>query len=362
MKPTQMNWAACFSALAAGAMLAQAAGATLKVGDTAPKLKTGKWVQGEPVAEFQKGKAYIVEFWATWCGPCRASIPHLNEIYTKYEDKGLIVIGQNCWERDESLVAPFVKDMGKRMTYRVALDDKRHSEKGTMAETWMEAAGQSGIPTAFLIDTKGSIAWIGHPMELKEQVIDDVLAGKYDVQKAATEYDQQQKNQAQLRTISMAMNRAMQKKDWDEAAAKVDEAAKLLPEDERDHLDAVRFDILLGKEDYPAAYRMATKISDANQDNAMLQNELAWRIATDDSIKQRDLALAEKIARRATKASEEKEPGILDTLARVMFMQGKKEDAIALQEKAVGLADGDLKASLQKSLDSYKKGELAEAE
>jgi hypothetical protein len=84
----------------------------------------------------------------------------------------------DCWERDESLVAPFVKKMGDKMTYRVALDDKTSNKKGQMAQTWMDAAGRDGIPSAFLVDTQGKIAWIGHPMELKEQVIEDALAGK----------------------------------------------------------------------------------------------------------------------------------------------------------------------------------------
>src|SRR5512136_2342114 len=149
-------------ALAAGTTFALAAAPTLKVGDPAPKLQTGKWIQGEPVKNFEKGKAYIVEFWATWCPPCRASIPHLNETYEKFKDKGLVVIGQNCWERDESLVAPFVKKMGDKMKYRVALDDKASDKKGAMAKTWMEAAGRDGIPSAFLVDTRGKIVWIGH--------------------------------------------------------------------------------------------------------------------------------------------------------------------------------------------------------
>jgi hypothetical protein len=71
--------------------------------------------------------------------------------------------------------------------------------------------------------------------------------------------------------------------------------------------------------------------------------------------------VAETVARRANDASGGKDPAILDTLARLMFMQGKKEEAIALQEKAIGLADDDRKAELKKFLDSYKKGELAEA-
>ena len=130
MKTEQLKLTAALLAVTAGLTFTLAAGPTLKVGDPAPKLQTGKWVQGDPVKDFEKGKAYIVEFWATWCPPCRASIPHLNEIYEKYKDKGLIVIGQNCSERDDSGVAAFVKKMGDKMTYRVALDDKRSDREG----------------------------------------------------------------------------------------------------------------------------------------------------------------------------------------------------------------------------------------
>jgi thiol-disulfide isomerase/thioredoxin len=178
MKTGILKWLGLVLGLAAGTACALAAQPTLKVGDPAPKLQTGKWIQGEPVKNFEKGKAYLVEFWATWCPPCRKSIPHLNEIHNKFKDKGLIVIGQDCSERDDSRVAPFVKQMGDKMTYRVALDDKSSNKAGQMAKTWMQAAGQDGIPTAFLVDTKGKIAWIGHPMELKEQTIEAALASK----------------------------------------------------------------------------------------------------------------------------------------------------------------------------------------
>jgi thiol-disulfide isomerase/thioredoxin len=185
MKVEQLKLTAALLVATAGMAFTLTAEQTLKVGDPAPKLLTGKWVQGDPVTDFEKGKAYIVEFWATWCPPCRASIPHLNEIYEKYRDKGLVVIGQDCFERDDSVVAPFVKKMGDKMTYRVALDDKASDKNGQMAKTWMEAAGRDGIPSAFLVDSKGIIAWIGHPMELKPEVIEGALSGKTSVSKGA---------------------------------------------------------------------------------------------------------------------------------------------------------------------------------
>jgi thiol-disulfide isomerase/thioredoxin len=352
----QIKWLSVLGALAAGTL---AANATLKIGDPAPKLQTGNWVQGEPVKEFQKDKAYIVEFWATWCGPCKQSIPHLNETYMKYKDKGLVVIGQDCWERDDKLVAPFIEKMGDKMTYRVALDDKTSDKKGAMAVNWMEAAGQNGIPTAFIVDKQGMIAWIGHPMAMKESVLDQVLSGTYDVHKAAVQYEKEKAEESRTQSAWAEVNKAMRSKDWDTAMTKLDDFAKMLPEEQRENLENVRFNILLGKEDYPAAYKLAEKISDTHKDNASAQNELAWKMLTDTNIKERNLALAEKIAMRANDAAQGKDANILDTLARARFMQGKKDDAIALQEKAIKMAESDeQKSSLQKSLDEYKSGEL----
>ena len=290
----------------------------------------------------------------------------------------MIVIGQDCWEQDDKLVAPFVKKMGEKMTYRVALDEKTENEKGKMAETWMAAAGQNGIPTAFVVNKEGVVAWIGHPMALQETVLNEVLEGTYDLAKAAADFEKQQKEiekqqieAAKRNAPWMAISRAMQKKDWDAAMDKVAEAEKVVrhaagvapvTSAEQDRLDVYRFNILLGKEDYPTAYKIAAKISDAKKDDAQLQNELAWQIATDKKIKQRDLALAEMMATRANDATKGKDAAIIDTLARIRFIQGKKEEAITLQEKAVKLAGEDQKETFQQTLDDYKKGELSKGD
>lgn len=372
MKTTVLKWSAPLLSLVAGGLTLLAAdptvlstdtapkppAPTLKVGDPAPKLQTGKWAQGDPVTGFQPGKAYIVEFWATWCGPCRQSIPHLNEKYLKYKDKGLVVIGQDCWEDDDTLVAPFITKMGTNMLYRVALDDKSDGTKGKMAATWMTAAGEDGIPTAFVVDTNGMIAWIGHPMALKDEVLDDVLAGKFDSKKAAAEADTEKANEAQIEKLGGELEAAMQAKDWAGASAKADEIEKILPAEERDGLSMVRFGISIGKKDYPAAFKLALATSDAHKDNAQIQNALAWEIVADPELEQRDLAIAETIATRANDATEGKEPVVMNTLARALFMHGKKDEAIAMQTKAVALATDDMKPSMQTALDSYKKGEL----
>jgi thiol-disulfide isomerase/thioredoxin len=135
----------------------------LSVGKDAPKLSVQKWVKGDQVSGFVQGKAYVVEFWATWCGPCRESIPHLTELAKK--NKNVTFIGMAASERDngskgQKIVEDFVKKQGDAMGYTVA-----YASDGKMNRDWMEAAGRSGIPSAFVVDTKGKIAYIGHPME-----------------------------------------------------------------------------------------------------------------------------------------------------------------------------------------------------
>ena len=139
---------------------------TLHVGSPAPKIEVGKWVKGTPVTQFKKGHVYVVEFWATWCPPCREAIPHMTELAKKY--KKITFIGVSIAENNQAAVAPFVKMMGSKMVYHVAMDKQKSPTRGEgyMSDHWMVAAQQDGIPTAFIIGKDEHIKWIGSPFSI----------------------------------------------------------------------------------------------------------------------------------------------------------------------------------------------------
>ena len=128
-----------------------------------------------------------------------------------------------------------------------------------------------------------------------------------------------------------------------------------------------RKSLLVDKKDYKALYQTIAELSEAiaelskDEDatqGAIQQSWLAWQILVDERLEVRDLNLAEKIATRANEAAEGKDPAVLDTLARALFMNQKQDKAIEIQRRAVELGTGKIKDGLQATLDSYIKGQL----
>ncbi len=147
---------------------------SLKVGDPAPPLTASEWLQGEPIRQFEPGKIYVVEFWATWCGPCILMMPHTAELQTQYKDQGVTVIAYTGRDPDNTRekVVEFVKKRGQKLPYTFAYNDQEETTAG-----WMKSAGRAGIPCAFVVDKAGRIAFIGHAMDLGV-VIPRVIAGE----------------------------------------------------------------------------------------------------------------------------------------------------------------------------------------
>ncbi len=315
----------------------------LNVGDSAPKLEVKEFVKGNPVTSFEKGKTYVVEFWATWCGPCRESIPHLTELQKKFKD--VTFIGVSVWESNQDLVKPFVEKMGPKMDYTVAMDVVPPGAKGSdgvMAKSWMEAAAQNGIPAAFVVNGDGKVAWVGHPMEM-EKPLSEVVAGTWDVARAATEFKERAAMERQLQQVQTDYMAARRAKDFTKAVAVLDTAFASSPKLET-MLGMEKYSSLRDSGDTATAQTYGKHlVEEVLKDDPGALNEIAWSIV-DPKAKAKptkdQLALALIAAKRADDLTGNKEPAIEDTLGKAYFDTGDVASALATQQKAVANAKG----------------------
>lgn len=159
------------------------AAGVLNLGDKAPPLSLGQWLAGKPIKAIESGVIHVIEFWASWCGPCQEMMPELSRMQASFPE--VVFLSVAVWEENETDPKAFVAQLGGSITHRVALDAPRKPQPGDeientgqMAHDWMSAAGESGVPTAFVVDRAGTIAWIGHPAELDE-ILPRVIAGSH---------------------------------------------------------------------------------------------------------------------------------------------------------------------------------------
>lgn len=354
---------------------------TLKVGMAAPKLSFSKFVKGEPVTSFEKGKVYIVEFWATWCGPCKATIPHVTEFQKKYKDQGLVVVGFDIWEPDLSKVEPFVKEMGDKMGYAVAIDEpvapttqpatkpvvvaaatapagtqpasqpaSRPAPvplpQGRMALDWMRAAGQNGIPTSFIVDREGKIAWLGHPMRMT-RALTHMMANTFDPKVEADLI-------AKVDALDEEADEAAKAKEYDKALKLRAEIVAIEPE-QADSQRFAKFVLLQEKGDAAAANALAAELVAAAEPekDAMTSGRVAVVLLSVPGKESADKALA---LRAALKAYEwgDKSSQFARLLAQAYAANKDFAKAVEFQTKVVDAIQGPLKARDMKTLEEYK--------
>jgi peroxiredoxin len=294
----------------------------LDVGDKAPALDIKTWVQGDPVviADGAGKKVFVVEFWATWCGPCKESIPHLSKLAEKFKGQGLEVVGVSTEELDT--VKEFAKD-GK-FKYHVAVDNDKNTNGAYME-------GVPGIPHAFVVDQQGVVVWAGHPMAGLDAVVEKVLAGKFDMAKA--------KQIAGMHKDLESVLTSSRGQDLDGIAAACDKILDAAPEDSQAF--DIRSKVYRAKQDVAGFKALVAKIVPKVDSDWRALNSVAWQIATDGDMNWRDIATAFKAAKRAVEVSQSKESDPLDTLARVYAEAGLIDQAIETQKKAVALDASD---------------------
>lgn len=376
-----------------------------ELGDAAKPLKIAAWIKGKPVdLAAAKGKQIVVvEFWATWCPPCRASIPHLTELQKKFKDVAFVGVS----DEDVSTVKKFVAKMGDKMDYSVAVDDDKKT-----GEAYMGAFGIDGIPHAFIVDKAGRIVWHGHPMGDLEKTLEEMAAGKFDLEKSNRRGDARKKveefQEAAMRDPNdpklEEMGRKLEALDAELggiepgekfSAAETLKGVKLhgllrdyqlavmsgtsgtnlanieqkLAENAPKDFDLAEFKEQVAFNKLVSDYMRAASKGDASElpeltkqlaaakpKDPRLLSRVAWGIMEEKSLKTRDYDLAAKLARSGVDVTESKDLGALYVYARTLFEGGKVAEAVNWQKKAVELAGNDenTRTEMENTLKKYQ--------
>lgn len=324
----------------ASALFGQTPANKLKIGDLAPELKV-TWLKGTPVQSFEKDMLYVVEFWATWCGPCKAAMPHLSELAKQYEGK-VNFIGVDIWEKgsDKKLyetykpaLMEFIAGMGEKMAYNIAMDNNDQH----MGNNWMKSAGQYGIPSTFLIK-EGKIIWIGHPLALDSTLV-KVIGGTFNMETYAKEYNQKnakrQDELAPLLALSKQVTDLIAVKEYSEALNAVDNALVTIKPPYDLSVRMMKFTLLF-EYDIPAALTYAKELC---KEEPSGKGVVGQAIASKDGLPKEAYQLAVDYFTEQLAIPGVQVPMIHNYIAQCYFKMNDRANAIASEEKAVKLGE-----------------------
>ena len=291
--------------LIATLMLAMQGGSAraAELGAPAAPLDIEFWGKGGPVnmAEGKGKHIYVIDFWATWCAPCIAAVPHLTELARKFRDQGVILISVNSTEEKKD-VEGFVKEQGDKVDYIVALDREGKTSKG-----YMDVYGVETIPHTFVIDKAGNMVWHGNPRNGLEEVLQELVDGTYDVEKVK----QREKAEALMPIYQHLLS----------ATAEVD-----------------------------LAHTVFERIVKYAGDDNGLMLMLAFSSLGDQGNDKTHLDLARKAMDRALSASKKPDLKTLAGNARLLKLEGKAEEAAKAEAEANALAKTDEEREMVKQI------------
>ena len=350
--------------------------ATLGIGDKAPSLDIEHYIQDgrrgfEEVEDFEKGKIYVIEFWATWCGPCIQTMPHLAELQSKYRGDGvrIISVSDEDLSKVEELLDqeyPGRKETFSELTsaYTLTVDSD-----GSVTEDYMRAAEQNGIPSSFLVGKTGLIEWIGHPMELDEPLA-EVIADRWDREA----YKEQMKRDQQFQIAMQKINQLAGSGKFKDALKVVD---KLLEEMEgendvrssliREQLVAFQYNLRLDSgdrsEDVIEFFR--DQLAQAKTDNRELA-QFSYNLMSSMQQGTDPGPLADEtvaaLSESVDGADDEVKPLMYVLIAQINASMTNFDKAIAAQKQAIAASTGQQKERMEQLLEQFQEMAAKQAE
>lgn len=312
-----------------------------------------EWLSGQPVLEFEPGRFYLVEFWASWCGNCIGEMQHLSELQERYGAAGLTVVSMTSMDADnprEDILA-FVAQHASDVPFPLGLD-----ASGDAWKVYMQASGQAGLPAAFLVDRTGRIADISHPSDMVIPIARlaagtwDPVEGPKDIKAMRTE-----RNRISIRARSVKADKA------EDLLNQIEAFVERWPEVASD-VQAERYAPLLAAGRLAQAGQLGRElVQDAidRRDTGFLYQFAQAIVDEKARLAHQDLSLALWAAEVAVILDEKQNAFLLDTLARTHFLIGGLDRAIDLQRRAVDIAKADdgygiMAFGFQKRLKEYQ--------
>lgn len=336
----------------------------LQTDSPAPALKVQEWVRGRPLANLQPRNVYVVDFWATWCGPCVSAMPELMQLQEKYRDSGVEVVAVAADEEaataDEvrAYLDTWLTEKFPMLNFRVGIDCT-----GEMKKLWMEPSFSFGIPSSFVVDRDSRIAFLGHPAEL-DDVLPKVLDGSWRTSDQAKAADRKRIARGREEVFLSKISAAVEMEDWKTALSAIEEGVAVIPDSI--HLRAAHAHTLVHKmrdmqTGLPVLRQLVRDAINRNAEDWLLQamNQL-FNPAYDDT----DFPSVERLAMgkelsepilALTGLEDDVKASSYRLVARYYYESGNKARAEELLELILKLVDGlpvadDIEAELARGV------------